>query len=135
MTSMNVRRVTKMTLETHNDCVLEANDGPEALAIFAQHKDSISVVLTDLIMPYIDGVALIRALKQIKPGYDFHCVERTGRRASPGRTSGLGVVNFLRKPARYEEAAHRAGKRCFKAIGTARKKMISAAQDQSVARF
>ena len=37
-----------MTLETHNYRVLEANDGPEALAIFAQHKDSVSVVLTDM---------------------------------------------------------------------------------------
>jgi len=95
---MNVRRVTKMTLETHNYCVLEANDGPEALAIFAQHKDSISVVLTDLIMPYIDGVALIRALKQIKPDMIF--IASSGQDAEPRlvELQGLGVVNFLRKP-------------------------------------
>jgi CheY-like chemotaxis protein len=95
---MNVRCVTKMTLETHNYCVLEANDGPEALAIFAQHKDSISVVLTDLIMPYIDGVALIRALKQIKPDMIF--IASSGQDAEPRlvELQGLGVVNFLRKP-------------------------------------
>jgi len=95
---MNVRRVTKMTLETHNYCVLEANDGPEALAIFAQHKDSISVVLTDLIMPYIDGVALIRALKRIKPDMIF--IASSGQDAEPRlvELQGLGVVNFLRKP-------------------------------------
>jgi hypothetical protein len=95
---MNIRRVTKMTLETHNYCVLEANDGPEALAIFAQHKDSISVVLTDLIMPYIDGVALIRALKRIKP--DMMFIACSGQDAEPRllELQGLGVVNFLRKP-------------------------------------
>jgi two-component system, cell cycle sensor histidine kinase and response regulator CckA len=95
---MNVRRVAKMTLETHNYCVLEANDGPEALAIFAQHKDSISVVLTDLIMPYIDGVALIRALKRIKPDMIF--IASSGQDAEPRlvELQGLGVVNFLCKP-------------------------------------
>ena len=95
---MNIRRVTKMTLETHNYRVLEANDGPEALAIFAQHKDSVSVVLTDMMMPYIDGVALIRALKRIKSDIIF--VASSGQDDEPRlvELQALGVANFLSKP-------------------------------------
>src|SRR4030095_8292915 len=95
---MNIRRVTKMTLEKHNYRVLEANDGPEALAIFAQEMDSVSVVLTDMRMPYIDGIALIRALKKMEPGMTF--IVSTGQDDEPrsAELQELGVVNFLTKP-------------------------------------
>ena len=94
----NIRRVTKMTLEAHNYRVLEANDGPEALAIFAQYKDSITVVLTDLIMPYIDGVALIRALKRIKPDMTFIACSGQDEEPRLAELQGLGVANLLSKP-------------------------------------
>jgi two-component system cell cycle sensor histidine kinase/response regulator CckA len=94
----NIRRVTKMTLEKHNYHVLEANDGPEALAIFAQKMDSISVVLTDMRMPYIDGIALIRTLKKMKPDMIF--IGSTGQEDEPrlAELQELGVVNLLTKP-------------------------------------
>jgi DNA-binding NtrC family response regulator len=49
-------------------------------------------------MPYIDGVALIRALKRIKPDMIF--IASSGQDAEPRlvELQGLGVVNFLRKP-------------------------------------
>jgi two-component system, cell cycle sensor histidine kinase and response regulator CckA len=94
----NIRRVAKMTLEKHNYRVLEANDGPEALAIFAQEMNSVSAVLTDLRMPYIDGIALIRALKKMKPDMIF--IASTGQEDEPrlAELQELGVVNFLSKP-------------------------------------
>ena len=95
---MNIRRVAKMTLEKHNYRVLEANDGPEALAIFAQEMNSVSAVLTDMRMPYIDGIALIRALKKMKPDMIF--IASTGQEDEPrlAELQELEVVNFLSKP-------------------------------------
>ena len=95
---MNIRRVTKMTLEKHNYRVLEANDGPEALAIFAQEMDSVSVVLTDMRMPYFDGITLIRALKKMKPSMIFIASTGQGDETRLAELHELGVVNFLTKP-------------------------------------
>lgn len=93
-----IRRVSKIILETHNYRVLQANDGREALGVFAQQMGSINAVLTDITMPNLDGVALIRAIKQMKPEMAF--IASTGQ-DDVNRFSelqALGVSNFLGKP-------------------------------------
>ncbi len=57
--------VTRQTLELHGYSTLTAMDGTEALAHYVQHKGSIRAVITDVIMPHLDGVATIRALRKI----------------------------------------------------------------------
>ncbi|MBI4548214.1 MAG: PAS domain S-box protein [Ignavibacteriae bacterium] len=63
----SVLEVTKQTLEIYGYHTLTAMDGTEALAHYVQHKGSISLVITDVIMPNLDGVATIRALRKINP--------------------------------------------------------------------
>ena len=129
----NIRRVTKMTLEKHNYRVLEANDGPEALAIFAQEMDSISVVLTDMRMPYIDGIALIRALKKMKPDMIF--IGSTGQEDEPrlAELQELGVMNFLGKPYDTRKLLTVLESAVSKELAPLRKKVIPGAQYQNVA--
>src|SRR6185369_692958 len=62
-----IREITKATLEAYGYRVLTASDGTEAIALYAQNKDLIQVVLTDMMMPYLDGAATIRALQKIDP--------------------------------------------------------------------
>jgi len=62
-----IREITKGTLETYGYRALTAADGTEAVALYAQNKDEIAVVLTDLMMPYMDGPVTIRALRRINP--------------------------------------------------------------------
>ena len=45
--------------------LLEASDGEEALALFA--KGGIDVILTDVMMPKMGGIELLRRLKEIEP--------------------------------------------------------------------
>jgi PAS domain S-box-containing protein len=94
----NIRSATKMILEKHNYRVLEANDGTEALAIFALQMDSVDAVLTDMMMPYMDGVALIRALKKMKPSMVFVGSTGQGDAQSVADLQELGVTNLLTKP-------------------------------------
>ena len=63
----SIRQITRSTLETFGYQVLTAADGTEALALFAQHRDKVAVVITDTMMPFMDGVATIRALKKLRP--------------------------------------------------------------------
>ena len=62
-----IREITKGTLEAYGYRALTAADGTEAVALYAQHKDEIKVVLTDLMMPYMDGPVTIRALHKLNP--------------------------------------------------------------------
>ncbi len=64
----SVREVTISTLEENGYKVLMANDGAEAVALYAQNKDKINVILMDMMMPVMDGHASIRAIRRINPG-------------------------------------------------------------------
>src|ERR1700736_2927387 len=94
----NILGITKMILEKHKYDVVSANDGPEALAIFAQQMKSISVVLTGLSMPYMDGVALVRSLKKMRPDLSIVASTGQGEQAGVAELQSLGVKNFLTKP-------------------------------------
>jgi CheY-like chemotaxis protein len=99
----NILQMTKMIFEKHNYRVLSANDGPEALALFAQQMGSIGGVITDVAMPYMDGVALVRSLKKMKS--DIPIIASTGQVDQPGiaELRSLGVKNFLMKPYNTEK--------------------------------
>jgi CheY-like chemotaxis protein len=60
---MAVRSVTQKMLERFGYHVLIASDGAEALTIYAERQGDISLVMTDLSMPGMSGVALTRALQ------------------------------------------------------------------------
>ena len=63
----SILEVTKATLETYNYRVLTASNGIEAIAVYAHHQQAIAVVLTDIMMPSMDGNTLIRTIKKINP--------------------------------------------------------------------
>jgi CheY-like chemotaxis protein len=46
---------------------VDAADGREALACYLQHSLSIAAVITDLLMPVVDGPTFIRELRRINP--------------------------------------------------------------------
>ena len=98
-----ILQVARELLEAHGYQVLTAGDATEALAIFAQRKDEIELVLTDLAMPLMDGLALIRTLQKMKPGV---CVIASTGQGSPGQGAyelpGLNVCACLAKPYNKE---------------------------------
>jgi two-component system, cell cycle sensor histidine kinase and response regulator CckA len=48
--------------------VLEASDGAEALKIAANHKGSIDLLLTDVVMPRMNGIDLAQKVRETLPG-------------------------------------------------------------------
>lgn len=62
-----IREITQTTLEAFGYRVLTASEGTQAISLYAQHQDEIRLVLTDMMMPYMNGPALIRALQRINP--------------------------------------------------------------------
>jgi PAS domain S-box-containing protein len=97
-----VLQITESTLQANGYRVLTARNGSQALAKIAEHKDRIQVVLTDVMMPVMDGPALVRSLAQLHPGLPviaatglLHALG-DGDRAAQLRE--LGVRHFLHKP-------------------------------------
>jgi CheY-like chemotaxis protein len=91
----SILTITSQTLQAFGYRVLTATDGAEALAIYAQKKDEIAVVLTDMTMPILDGPATIRALMRINP--KIKIVAASGLNPN-GPAAGMGVKHFLTKP-------------------------------------
>jgi two-component system, cell cycle sensor histidine kinase and response regulator CckA len=94
----NILGITKMVLERNNYHVVSANDGPEALAIFAQQMQSIRLVLTDISMPYMDGAALVRTLRKMKSHVPIVASTGQGEEARASEMQALHVADLLTKP-------------------------------------
>ena len=93
-----IRRITGQTLESFGYRALVAKDGADALGMFRQHKDEIAVVLTDMMMPIMDGLTAIQSLKAIDP--DVRIIAASGVKTETQRTkaSDAGAKHFLAKP-------------------------------------
>lgn len=61
----SMRILTKEILENYRYRVITAKDGREAIARYTELQSEIKVVMTDMLMPGMDGPAIIRVLREI----------------------------------------------------------------------
>jgi CheY-like chemotaxis protein len=95
---VSIRTITSHTLEAFGYRVLAATDGAEAVAIYAEHKNEIAVVLTDMMMPVMDGPATIHALMRINPMVKIVAASGLNSNGGVAKASHAGVKHFLTKP-------------------------------------
>src|SRR5450432_2824420 len=62
-----VRKWIHEELEKLGYDLLEAGDGAEALVIAEYHRGPIDIVVTDVMMPRVDGPELVKALVALRP--------------------------------------------------------------------
>ncbi len=88
----SIREVTKEALELSQYTVMTASEGTEAVGKYAQFKSDIALVITDMMMPIMDGKQLIVALRRISPSVKII--------ASSGLVDQqeLNVDGFIEKP-------------------------------------
>ncbi|MBW7866016.1 MAG: PAS domain S-box protein [Candidatus Hydrogenedentes bacterium] len=78
-----VRNLAVTVLTRAGYQVLTANDGMEAVALFKQHMDGVSLLLLDIIMPNLGGHEALREMRALRPdvpalfssGYSEHAVQ------------------------------------------------------------
>jgi two-component system cell cycle sensor histidine kinase/response regulator CckA len=99
----SIREITAGTLETFGYQVLKASDGTEAIALYAEHRNDIAVVLTDMLMPFMDGPATIRALQKMNPQVKIIAASGLTAGHKTGEGSLEGVKIFLGKPYTAEK--------------------------------
>ena len=75
-----------------------ASNGAQAVSIFAVNREKVALVLTDMMMPIMDGPATIVALKQIAPGLLIIAASGLDMSGAKERAEAAGVKHFLAKP-------------------------------------
>ncbi len=93
----SIQEITKATLESCGYRTLSAGDGTEAVTIYVQHPTEVALVITDMMMPFMDGPATIQAIRKINPTVKIIATSGIGENEKVMKLSGNGVV-FLQKP-------------------------------------
>jgi two-component system chemotaxis response regulator CheY len=101
--SASMRQMVTFTLKGAGHDVIEACDGEQALGIAKTRK--VDLVLTDVNMPKMDGIALISALRGL-PNYKFIPIltlttESTGDKKQAGKSAG--ATGWIVKPFNPEQ--------------------------------
>ncbi|SKA98019.1 PAS domain S-box-containing protein [Prosthecobacter debontii] len=93
-----VRQITRETLEAFGYQVLLASDGAEATATYATRKEDIAVVLTDMMMPIMDGPTMIPVLMRMNPHARIIAASGLNVNGMVARAVNAGVRHFIPKP-------------------------------------
>jgi PAS domain S-box-containing protein len=96
-----ILEIIKTSLEEYNYRTLTASNGIEAIALYSQRQDEISVVLLDMMMPSMDGLTTIRVLQQMNP--QVKIIVMSGITAKGQLAEVAGVNIFLNKPYTINE--------------------------------
>ena len=99
----SVREITKLTLEANNYRVMVASDGAEALSLYIQNPQDTALVISDVMMPIMNGRALTHALRKMAPHLPILIF--TAAETSNSLVGSLEEehVPMLRKPAQRNQ--------------------------------
>lgn len=98
-----VREITKEVLDTYGYRALTASDGMETVTLYSQNKGQVRVVMTDLMMPYLDGPETIRALRKINPAVKVIAMSGTSSGIDFAESGTPLIDRFLQKPYTAEK--------------------------------
>ena len=97
-----VRRLLQRILSRQGYNLLEACDGEDALQVFAQHRDTIHLLVTDVVMPKMNGSELVRRLKILCPEIKVLYVSGHPEKATDLETELGRDVKLIYKPFQHE---------------------------------
>ncbi|MCX7817041.1 MAG: response regulator [Syntrophales bacterium] len=85
--------------------ICEARNGNEALKIIKE--DQFDLVITDIVMPYIDGINLLQRLKEVSPSTSVIVITAKPATDIAVNALKLGAVDFLPKPFQLNELTYK----------------------------
>ena len=93
------RRALRLTLEKAGHEVMEAGNGHQGLAVF--QSEAVDLVITDMILPEMDGLETIRALKALRADLAIIAISGGGRGTPESYlrlAKGFGASRIFAKP-------------------------------------
>ena len=100
----NIRKVLKALVEQQGYSASEARDGMEAIS--ALKKEEIHTIITDLRMPHLDGMGLLKRVSDQYP--DIPVIIITAHETVDSAVSALklGAFDYISKPFEKQEMVH-----------------------------
>ncbi|MFM2168518.1 MAG: hypothetical protein RIS79_2889 [Verrucomicrobiota bacterium] len=92
-----IRTATSHALEAFGYRAITACDGTDGIATFLKGPETPVAVISDMMMPVMDGPAMIQALQKIQPGLPIIGASGLNYQMQT-KVESLGVKHFLRKP-------------------------------------
>jgi len=93
-----VLSLARRSLEKFGYRVITATDGKDAVGKFVHNQFEVALVVTDIMMPVMDGVAAIQALLRIKPGLKIIATTGLAVESQMTAATDAGAQHFLPKP-------------------------------------
>ncbi|HMD71764.1 MAG TPA: PAS domain S-box protein [Bryobacteraceae bacterium] len=101
----SVRRLARMILVAQGYHVLEAANGADAHAVLRGHAGGIDLLLTDVVMPGMDGRTLSKQLRERYPNLPVILMSGYAEDVHAHRGALAGGVAYIQKPFRPDELA------------------------------
>ena len=92
----NVGESIRLLLKKRGFSILLASNGKEALQVF--RHEMVDLVITDLVMPKMDGMALLEAIKKLKPETEVIVISAQGTIEKAVQAIKMGAFDFIEKP-------------------------------------
>ncbi|HEY3761912.1 MAG TPA: PAS domain S-box protein [Verrucomicrobiae bacterium] len=95
--------ITRAALENFGYEVLTANSGTEAVNFFVKNHATISLLISDMDMPLMDGPAAVQAMRKIEPGLKVIFMSGSEGGNEPELASRIKMDAFIAKPFTNEK--------------------------------
>lgn len=101
-----LRNLIRMSLEAGGHTVTAVGDGEEALQAFLQNRQQLDLVILDIMMPKVDGLAVCR---EIRKRSDVPIIMLTALGSTDDLVKGfeLGADDYIAKPFTFKEVQAR----------------------------
>jgi PAS domain S-box-containing protein len=103
----SVRQLVRETLESRGYRVLEASNGQTALTVAANYQDPIHLVITDVVMPGLNGHELIQQLQPRRPAIKVLYLSGYAQDAFTTPLAAEAQKTFLQKPFTLQSLARK----------------------------
>ncbi|MCC5805229.1 MAG: response regulator [Opitutales bacterium] len=97
-----VRQITKSTLESFGYRVITAGDGAEGVARYSEHRAEVRAIVSDMIMPVMDGLGLVRVIRRMDADIPLIVASGGVRNGQEDKLYSEGVTEYLPKPFTVE---------------------------------
>lgn len=91
-----IRQLYRRILEKHVNHLYIAEDGSHGLELYQKHKPDL--VITDMVMPVMNGLEMVKEIKKIAPDAKFVVMSAYSEKDSFVESIHLGVDGYLMKP-------------------------------------
>jgi two-component system cell cycle sensor histidine kinase/response regulator CckA len=100
-----VRSFAARALKLRGYQVLDASGGEEALELVRRHTGEIHLLITDVVMPNMDGPTLVRAIRRLRPEIAVIFMSGYAEEAFRRNDENAAALHFLPKPFGLKQLA------------------------------